>query len=146
MFTKGALGGFLAGGMLVGGITFAGVAHGVGTETSTSTGQSDAQYTAKHAWAQSFTVNGPAQSFTLSIPADNRLTITSDVVGIGDDVSCTYDTSVNGSGVSYSIQASSDPNPGVFEPIYADAGGTLSCAAAHSFFTLVGYLTPIPAA
>jgi hypothetical protein len=138
MFTNhpkaAALGAFLAGGVLVGGVTFAGVAHGVGT-ASTSTGQSDAQYTAKHAWDQ--VVNGTT---TLSIPAGSRLTIT--FVG-GGGASCTVITVVNGITVSYAVTSQTDgSNPDVFAPLYADSA-TVSCSGGVAEF--VGYLTPIPA-
>jgi hypothetical protein len=153
MFTKQALGAFLAGGVLVGGITFAGVAHGVGTG-STSTGQSDAQYTAKHAWVQSAPLSTAGTSTTsLSIPAGERVTITSAIYSFPNTyVGCSINATVNGANVSYSLIAATDgliengpQTP--FQPIYTDSG-SLSCGTAPQtgfFVTLVGYLTPIPA-
>ncbi len=72
-----------------------GAAHGVSTAASTSTGQSDAQYTAKHAWAQTISGSGAT---TLSIPSGERLTITFANGGAGDQ--CTVNATLNGATVS----------------------------------------------
>ena len=156
MFTKQAVGAFLAGGVLVGGVAFAGVAHGASTAVTTaatSTGQSDAQYTAKHAWAQ-IVPTGPSDPITtLSIPSGQRLTITeamgsaTGVTGVG----CGITGTLNGNTVSY--HEVNDENgffgyqtSPVFQPMYVDSG-TVSCGdySTTSTFTLVGYLTPISA-
>jgi hypothetical protein len=78
MFTKhpkaAALGGLLTGSVLVGAVTLGmGVAHGATNGGSKSTGRSDSQYQAKHAWAQPSS-SGP--NISLSIPEGDRLTIT----------------------------------------------------------------------
>ena len=138
MFTKQALGAFLAGGVLVCGITLAGVAHGASTNAGTTTaGQSDAQYTAKHAWAEDFSLT-PQQTATLQIPVGQRLTITT------MDTSCAINATVSGNTVSYGYgtpvnQASTT------QPIYADSGSTITGAGGTCTAYLVGYLTPIPA-
>ena len=161
MFTSkakvAAVGAFLAGGVLVGGVTLAmGVAHGAsttGTALTTSTGQSDAQYTAKHAWAQSVPVTAGTTTTPLSVPSGERITITSAISSFGGNVStfCTIDAMVNGASVSYSLNAATDgflnnPIETPFQSIYADSG-SLSCGGGGGgdVVTLVGYLTPIPA-
>jgi hypothetical protein len=67
MFTNhpkaAALGAFLAGGVLVGAVSLGmGVAHGTGTGTP-GKGLSDAQYTARNAWAQSVSSTAAFDSF-----------------------------------------------------------------------------------
>jgi hypothetical protein len=139
-----ALGGFLVGGVLVGGITFAGVAHGAGTTTPTAL--SDAQYTAKHAWAQSI----PASTSTaLSVPAGNRLTITDALSrNVG---ACSLSIVLNGASEAYPLTSASDGTvfPGSstsevadqFIPVALDSGS----AVCNFATTLVGYLTLVPA-
>jgi hypothetical protein len=145
MFTKQALGAFLAGGVLVGGITFAGVAHGASTAASTSTGQSDAQYIAKHAWVQSIP---SSTSTTLTVPAGDRLTITDALYrNVGD---CSLSIVLNGASHAYPLVAASDGTvfqgssssevADQFMPVSLDSGSAV-CGFAT---TLVGYLTPIP--
>ncbi len=141
-----ALGAFLAGGVLVGGIAFAGVAHGAGTAASTSTGQSDAQYTAKHAWVQSI----PAStSTTLTVPTGSRLTITDALYrNVGD---CSLSIVLNGASHAYPLVTAPDGTvfPGSsgsevadqFMPVSLDTGS----AVCDSATTLVGYLTSITA-
>jgi hypothetical protein len=153
---KAAIGAFLAGGVVVGGITFAGVAHGAGT-SSTSTGQSDAQYMAKHAWVQSVTPNGTVA--TLSIPSGDRLTITSALGGVngGAFIGCNLYATVNGTSVTYTVASDEDGYtyvaPGTptldyttqsFQPIFVDTG-TISCSGNSGTISLQGYLTPVPA-
>jgi hypothetical protein len=146
MFTKQALGAFLAGGVLVGGITFAGVAHGAGTAATTSGGTSDAQYTAKHAWVAT-APNGVTT--TLPIPAGERLTITSLFTVNGQLSACALtNASLNGTpftltNLQEDIEGgtpSAGPG-GMFQPVSLDSG-TMTCPYAA---TVVGYLTPIPA-
>ena len=108
MFTKQAVGSFLAGGVLVGGVAFAGVAHGAGTGATaalTRAGQSDAQYTAKHAWAQTVsTVAGTTT--TLTIPSGDRLTVT--FANGGVQMQCTIKATLNGATVGYGVGPTSD--------------------------------------
>jgi hypothetical protein len=144
MFTKQALGAFVAGGVLVGGLTFAGVAHGVSTAASTSTGQSDAQYIAKHAWVQSIP---PSTSTTLTIPAGDRLTITDALYrNVGD---CSLSIVLSGASHGYPFVTAPDGTvfPGSSTPEVADQfmpvsldSGSAVCDFAT---TLVGYLTAI---
>ncbi len=74
-----------------------GVAHGASTTgtATTSAGESSAQYTAKHAWAQP--VQGGV-STALAIPSGDRLTITA-VQGNGDV--CSFTANLNGSSITY---------------------------------------------
>jgi hypothetical protein len=144
MFTKQALGAFVAGGVLVGVLTFAGVAHGVSTAASTSTGQSDAQYIAKHAWVQSI----PAStSTTLTVPAGDRLTITDALYrNVGD---CSLNIVLSGASHGYPLVTAPDGTlfPGSstsevadqFMPVSLDSGSAVCDFAT----TLVGYLTAI---
>ncbi len=144
MFTKQALGAFVAGGVLVGGLTFAGVAHGVSTAASTSTGQSDAQYIAKHAWVQSI----PAStSTTLTVPAGDRLTITDALYrNVGD---CSLNIVLSGTSHGYPLVTAPDGTlfPGSstsevadqFVPVSLDSGSAVCDFAT----TIVGYLTAI---
>jgi hypothetical protein len=146
MFTKQALGAFLAGGVLVGGVAFAGVAHGASTDAgTTSTGQTDSQYMAKHAWQQSYTGTG---NVALSIPSGQRLTVTAAVTSTGENISeCTVNVTVNGAPASINVWTQADgTGPGVWQTIYADSG-KISCSNLTSgqSVTLVGYLTSIPA-
>lgn len=123
MFTKQALGAFLAG--------------GVGTDATTG-GQSDAQYTAKHAWIQA--LPGSENPTGLSIPSGDELTLTS---VDGSENSCTLSATLNGVQVTYGLNVTSDGGNEQFQQIYLDSG-TISCDNA-STGALVGYLTPIPA-
>ena len=145
MFTKQAVGAFLAGGVLVGGVAFAGVAHGASTAVTTaatSTGQSDAQYTAKHAWVA--TAQNSVTT-TLPIPAGERLTITSVFTVTGQLSGCTLNASLNGTAftltdLSEDVEGGT-PTPTQFQPFSLDSG-TMTCPYAAR---MVGYLTPIPA-
>jgi hypothetical protein len=145
------LGAFLAGGVLVGGITWEGVAHGAGMATTsagtTSVGQSDALYTAKHAWVQSIPAN---TSTTLTVPAGDRLTITDALyrnVGV-----CSLSIDLNGASAAYPLVTAPDGTvfqgssstevADQFMPVSLDSGSAV-CGFAT---TLVGYLTPTPAA
>ena len=85
---------------------------------------SDAQYTAKNAWAQTLMT-----SATLSIPSGERLTITqADEASGGGFVTCTLNASLNGTNVTYDFSSAQDAGSGLstFQPIYADSG-TVVC-------------------
>jgi hypothetical protein len=137
-----AAGAFLAGGILVGEIALGtAVVHGAGTTTG-GTGQSSAQYTAKHAWAQATPQSG--QSIPLSVPSGQRLTITGFVTG-GSQVDCTVTSTVNGTNVAYLIDANPDgitEAASGFQPVYADSAGSITCPSNSAPATFVGYLTP----
>jgi hypothetical protein len=139
VFTKhpkvAALGAFLAGGVLVGGVTFATAAHGAGTGTP-GKGLSDAEYTAAYAWGQSVKTSKPTT--TLSIPTDDRLTITL-ANGSG---SCTVTGSINGASVSYTIDPESDGLDSTWLPFSVDPGASVACSSG-SVLTLAGYLVPL---
>lgn len=147
MFTKQAVGAFIAGGVLVGGITLAmGVAGGTGTATTsagtTSAGESSAQYTAKHAWVA--TAQNSVTT-TLPIPAGERLTIISVFTVTGQLSGCTLNASLNGTAftltdLSEDVEGGT-PTPTQFQPFSLDSG-TMTCPFAAM---VVGYLTPIPA-
>ena len=141
-----AFGAFLAGGVLVGGIAFGtSVAHGAGTGTP-GKGLSDAQYTARNAWAQSISSGGIGT--TLLVPAGDRLTITDALGAVAS--SCGVSGVLSGTTVSYSlgtapdgtvIAAGNSSDVGAeFLPISLDSGS----AACGNFTALVGYLTAMP--
>jgi hypothetical protein len=145
MFTKQALGAFLAGGVLVGGVAFAGVAHGASTNAgSTSTGGSDAQYTAKHAWAQSVPNNNSAM--TVSVPTGERVTITGAFHDANGIDACTLSGSVDGASFSFFVQAAPDASSGAssvdaFNPVTLDSGSIACNSGSGASVTLVGYVT-----
>jgi hypothetical protein len=133
-----AAGAFFAGGVLVGGITLGtAVAHGAGTGAG-GKGQSDAQYTAKNAWAQ----DGDASSTALTIPSGDRLTITA-AVSFNGGTTCQINATVNGTSLVYTIVADQDGEAtSAFQSTPVDAG-LVQCGAPD--VALFGYLTPINA-
>jgi hypothetical protein len=151
-----AVGAFLAGGALMGGLTLAaGSAHGAETTTTTTAGAlTDAQYTAKHAWVQSIPDAGSGPQMTnLTIPAGDRLTISSAIAGQTNYTTqvCTLSATVNSQAVSYALESGPNGNYSAetpFVPIYADSG-SITCngnGASGVTLTLVGYVTPVPGA
>ena len=150
MFTNhpkaAALGAFLAGGVLVGAVSLGmGVAHGAGSGAA-GKGLSDAQYTAKNAWAQTIPSGGVGT--TLLVPAGDRLTITD---ALGAVASCGVTGVLSGTTVSYTLATAPDGTVTLgtsssdvgteFVPVSLDSGS----AACGNFTALVGYLTPVPA-
>ena len=140
-----ALGTFIAGGILVAGVTLAiGAAGSTGSVTTTAV-PIDAEYTAKHAWAQSIPLN---VTTTLTVPVGDRLTITDALYrNVGD---CSLSIFLNGASDAYPLVAAPDGTvfqgssgsevADQFMPVSLDSGSAVCNVAT----TLVGYLTPIP--
>jgi hypothetical protein len=117
------------------------MASTAGTAAATSTGQSDAQYTAKHAWAQ---LVAGGTTIPLSIPSGDRLTITS-VQGGDTNGKCFINASLNGSSINYvAFSVEDGGGSATFQLLPVDSG-TIECNSAGSTEVIVGYLTPVPA-